>query len=87
VICLDNEVTPFAIQEHICSPVNSFPYFISHCAKAQLISGGEAINFIKPKAREEVGDRDVLPYNYTALRDVWRTQYTVIRQARKITTH
>lgn len=67
---LDNKVAPLAVQEHLGHPADFSPYFVPDGAEADLIPGGETVNFIEPKTCEEVRDGDMFSDDHTAFRDV-----------------
>jgi hypothetical protein len=70
VVSLNNEVASFAVQEHFRHPANSSPYFVPDGAETNLIPGGETVNFIEPKACEEIRDGNVLSDDDTTFRDI-----------------
>lgn len=67
---LNYKVTPFAVQEHVCSPIELRHYFVSYGTKTKLIPGGKTVDFIEPETCEEIRDRGMLSYYHTAFGDI-----------------
>lgn len=67
---LNDEISPFAVHEHVHRPIYFLHYFVPNSAKTELISGSETINFIKPDASEEIGYWNMFSNDHTAFRDI-----------------
>lgn len=71
---LNHKVAPLTVQEHIHCPISFCPDFIPYGGETKLIPGCKTVHFIEPETGKKVCNGNVLPYDYTSLRNIWHVK-------------